>query len=309
MTSYIYGLPVLCLAVLAFSTVSFSGSAQPLIKNDNKPLNVIFDLNGVLLGTNATTAFRQLGLFDVATYCMTTMQNPRHMKSRVKSKLYQVLNTIQPTGNNWGVDDPDGDQLPGLMCDWMDGTKNTHEIRELVLPAIKQNRHWFANRFEQKIIFNLARMMFTPTMHARNVKIIKKGLQFVRECKRKGYGVYVLSNWDAESIQILKRQYPELFDLFDEIIISAEVGLAKPQPTIYQLFTRSLGSQNCVFIDDQIHNVKAAADQGMHAIHCHPHGAMFKTPHWKHVRKEFARIECAMIPDRVIPAQIDLSSI
>jgi len=54
------------------------------------------------------------------------------------------------------------------------------------------------------------------------------------------------------------------------IIISSEVGMAKPDPAIYQYCLSQVGRADapdlCVFIDDLERNVAAAREAGMHAI-------------------------------------------
>ncbi len=58
-------------------------------------------------------------------------------------------------------------------------------------------------------------------------------------------------------------------DAFDVIVISAEVGMAKPHPRIYRLVLERLGMapEETVFIDDFPVNVEAARQVGLHAIH------------------------------------------
>jgi epoxide hydrolase-like predicted phosphatase len=58
-------------------------------------------------------------------------------------------------------------------------------------------------------------------------------------------------------------------DVFDEIIISAEVGFAKPDPRIYQLMLErlTLEAGEVVFIDDFKHNIEAADQLGLNTIH------------------------------------------
>jgi len=58
-------------------------------------------------------------------------------------------------------------------------------------------------------------------------------------------------------------------DVFDEMIISAEVGLMKPERRIYSLALGKLGVQpaEAVFLDDVLVNVEAARSLGMSAIH------------------------------------------
>jgi len=58
-------------------------------------------------------------------------------------------------------------------------------------------------------------------------------------------------------------------DAFDDLVISAEVGLAKPDPAIYRLALERLNveADRAVFVDDFIQNIAAAAEIGMHAVH------------------------------------------
>ena len=80
--------------------------------------------------------------------------------------------------------------------------------------------------------------------------------------------VALLSNaWDD-----LRKELDEhwhISDAFDLIVISAEVGLAKPDPKIYRLALEQLGVEphEAVFVDDFLENVNAASGVGMYAIH------------------------------------------
>jgi len=57
--------------------------------------------------------------------------------------------------------------------------------------------------------------------------------------------------------------------LFDDIIISYEVGLIKPDPAIFALAISRLGAarDETVLVDDRLKNIKGAREFGMHAIH------------------------------------------
>ncbi|OLE36090.1 MAG: hypothetical protein AUG48_08635 [Actinobacteria bacterium 13_1_20CM_3_68_9] len=59
-----------------------------------------------------------------------------------------------------------------------------------------------------------------------------------------------------------------LAELFDAAVISAEVGLHKPQPEIYALASQRLGvePEQCVFVDDLRENCAGAEAVGMTAI-------------------------------------------
>ena len=58
-------------------------------------------------------------------------------------------------------------------------------------------------------------------------------------------------------------------DAFDDMVISAEVGFAKPDARIYQAALQNLQvlPAESIFLDDMSRNVEAARKIGMHAIH------------------------------------------
>jgi putative hydrolase of the HAD superfamily len=57
--------------------------------------------------------------------------------------------------------------------------------------------------------------------------------------------------------------------MFDAIVISGEVGMRKPEPEIFEHVLDRLGvrAEETVFVDDLDHNVRAAADLGIVAVH------------------------------------------
>ncbi len=96
-----------------------------------------------------------------------------------------------------------------------------------------------------------------------NVWINQELIDFVKTLKSK-YQIALLSNSpDKNARRMLKHQ--QLEQLFDQIIISAEHGLAKPDPQIYKLtlkLTHSQASQ-VVFVDDRQENIQAAEKLGI----------------------------------------------
>lgn len=84
------------------------------------------------------------------------------------------------------------------------------------------------------------------------------------------YRTALLSNAWPDLRDLIENQWG-FADAFDEIVISAEVGLAKPNPEIYQLTLGRLqvDPEQAVFIDDFQENVEAAREARLHAIHFH----------------------------------------
>ncbi|TDD50946.1 HAD family hydrolase [Saccharopolyspora elongata] len=58
-------------------------------------------------------------------------------------------------------------------------------------------------------------------------------------------------------------------DLLDEVVNSARVGIAKPDPGIFRFAATRAGvpEARCLFVDDTLQNVEAARGLGMRALH------------------------------------------
>jgi putative hydrolase of the HAD superfamily len=82
------------------------------------------------------------------------------------------------------------------------------------------------------------------------------------------YKTALLSNFSGDLLKHL-RDTLGITDCFDDIIISAQVGLRKPDPRIYALAAERLQVEphEAVFVDDMAINVEGALSVGMHGVH------------------------------------------
>jgi 2-haloacid dehalogenase len=82
------------------------------------------------------------------------------------------------------------------------------------------------------------------------------------------YKLYGLTNWSAETISIAYDRFP-FFKEFDGIVVSGHEKMIKPNKEIYHLLLNryNLKAANTIFIDDNLKNIKAAEEIGLHAIH------------------------------------------
>ncbi len=78
------------------------------------------------------------------------------------------------------------------------------------------------------------------------------------------YRVGLCSN-ALPSLEARLRETPDLLNSFSIVVISALVGLRKPDPRIYDLVSKRMGlrPEEILFIDDKERNTKAAEEAGM----------------------------------------------
>lgn len=94
-------------------------------------------------------------------------------------------------------------------------------------------------------------------------------VEILRQLHAAEIPLIALTNWSAETFPVALDKF-DFLDLFEDIIVSGEEGVAKPDPEIFEELAdrvRHLGSlDDCVFVDDRLANVQAATIAGMDAI-------------------------------------------
>ena len=80
--------------------------------------------------------------------------------------------------------------------------------------------------------------------------------------------VFGLTNNIKEIVTHLRQQY-DFWQWFEAVVVSAEIGMMKPHPEIFQYILQHhrLHADETVFIDDLLPTIAAASSLGMHTIH------------------------------------------
>ena len=96
---------------------------------------------------------------------------------------------------------------------------------------------------------------------------IPEGTALLEDLKSKGYSIYGLTNWSAETIGFAYGRFG-FFKDFDGIVVSGEEKVTKPDPEIFRILLDRYGldAGECVFLDDSPVNVSAAASLGFNAV-------------------------------------------
>ena len=83
--------------------------------------------------------------------------------------------------------------------------------------------------------------------------------------------LYAITNWSAETYPVARKRFPFL-NYFEDIVVSGELKLIKPDAEIYQtlLDRQPIAPEQAIFIDDVLENVKGAQALGIHGIHLTP---------------------------------------
>jgi HAD superfamily hydrolase (TIGR01509 family) len=95
---------------------------------------------------------------------------------------------------------------------------------------------------------------------------IDRMIQLIRYLRSSGYAVGLLSNVDANYEFLSKYSY--LFAEFDRVLLSSDIGVAKPMAQAYFRMVGQLGAmpEASVMIDDKDYNLEGARRVGIKTI-------------------------------------------
>ena len=98
----------------------------------------------------------------------------------------------------------------------------------------------------------------------QDLHLDREMIRAVRAARAAGIRTALLSNsWGVE-------YYPHdlLEELFEQIVISGQVGLRKPDPAIFEMAIERIGlpASDCLFVDDLHHNIEAAEEAGLRGV-------------------------------------------
>ncbi len=246
---------------------------------------LIWDLGDVLFKQSRFGIARSIGLSHFASYALGDWKNPN-----IRPLLFDVLGTLgaQQGPESQRVCDQQGNHLPQIMCDWLTGKVAPHDLIEKAHSCIEDldAQSYFMSKREKRLIKETVSVIFDPDYCAYYNKPIDKAIRLLNECacycddQGKPHTLIVLSNWDSYSFDILYEDYPHIFGLFDHIVISGDIGVAKPHVSAFQhlIKTYKLKPEDCYFIDDQLTNVRAAE-------RCKMNGLWFKDGNYRDLKR------------------------
>jgi 2-haloacid dehalogenase len=141
----------------------------------------------------------------------------------------------------------------GAWNNQQDAGRSWDEAEEL---AVRAHPHWEA-----------AIRGYRENFPESLIGAIDDSVEILRELHAAGIRLFALTNWSRELFPVALKRFGFL-DLFEDIIVSGQEGVRKPDPAIFEILRQRIGFSlaRCIFIDDSTANNDAAAAAGMDAI-------------------------------------------
>ena len=85
---------------------------------------------------------------------------------------------------------------------------------------------------------------------------------------KKDYSIYLISNINELHFDYLYQEYPHIFSLFDDLILSFKIKSVKPELKIYEVLKVAAKEEfkNIIYIDDRPDLIEAAKQFGLLSI-------------------------------------------
>ena len=98
--------------------------------------------------------------------------------------------------------------------------------------------------------------------------VIDEGVNALETCIAHGKRCYALTNYADGPFAESCRKHPDIFSRFDGMVVSARLGITKPDPRIYRhlIDTYRLDPERTLFIDDSPINIEGALNCGLQAV-------------------------------------------
>ncbi len=254
-----------------------------------RTVNVIWDLSGTLFkpdGTVWPTPERKN--FGLLLY----LWGGTHQLSDAGKIALEILNTITPQQihpQEELIRLSNGTLVPGIVCDWLaariSSQQAAHQTMIAYKKAISRSELAYPEQVEK-----LLQRVFDYQALASCMRPIQSAIEIVEQCyKSESVELYILSNWDPESFQVLVNlpQGKRALDYFkpENIVISGTAGILKPHHEIFEYFIHkySLDPQMSILIDNQQENLDMAEKYGMLSL-------LFKDTTIEYIRKELAHL-------------------
>jgi|SRR5579871_2424454 len=230
-----------------------------------KKTALLFDITGVLFWDSRLRFIRALGVRSVLYYLLTHRTNPLrvclNLLHRMSTCEKQTLTPISYKNT----------PLPDCISAWQHGHITSTELLQQILLYIEQAEQegFFKSKLEKRMVTGIMSLLLDAEQLLKLAKPNIRLIRLIKKIKSQGkHKLIIVSNLAHETFDLLAKTYPELLELFEGVVISAHIGMVKPNTAIYEhvLNHYELEAQHCLFIDDQEDNILAAQTMGINGI-------------------------------------------
>jgi len=133
----------------------------------------------------------------------------------------------------------------------------------------------FRNAIRESAGVEMSNQAFDEAWNAMLVRVPEERTVLLKHLSER-YPLYMLSNTSSLHVAVFEKMYLDaagvsMHEIFKKIYYSHEIGWHKPDQEAWEFVIKDAGikPEETLFLDDNIHNVKASQELGFQAIHIH----------------------------------------
>lgn len=238
-----------------------------LLTSSLQSKTIVFDFHGVLVEHSKWAMADFLGKFNCLMY-------PDDLHARFNA----FLETLEPHPTVCYTLEGKTKCLPKIMVEWQKGEKTSQQALAVMQKHMNAQKDFFQSKLEKELMGLVCEAMM-PENLSKVIIPVDEMVRLLEEIKRltdekgnKLHKIIGLTNWDKESFKLIsqEKKFKRLFDCFEKVFVSGEIGMVKPEEAIYKHVLKEckVQAKDCIFIDDQQENINAAKRIGIDTI-CH----------------------------------------
>lgn len=140
-------------------------------------------------------------------------------------------------------------------------------LHKNVLTGKRGEKKWFKELSKKSGLPEGKLRKMLVSEYTRKIKINKSMIKAVKRLKKYGYKTGIISNISPAIKEVNYKR--KLFDIFEPVVLSCDVGCAKPHKKIFDVFLKKakLKPHECIFIDDREEHLHYPNKIGIKIIH------------------------------------------
>ena len=243
----------------------------PSLSKSKTTKHIIFDLGGVMIHFPKIRPLFYIGIGNILWYTLIKRKNPTKILYHLLDIAYKMVDEKEKTDivfkdHVMFRNHP----LTALTKEALLGHVTCNQLLKATKEAlVKAQAKKLIEPRERMILEKFADLIIDPKTGTQYLEISSSCVSLIRKLKEdKNNKLYILSNWPADSFELLSHLHNDVFNLFYGMVISSHVHLIKPDKKIYEklLVKYNLDPRCCYFVDDQQENLDAAKDVGIHGV-------------------------------------------
>ena len=219
--------------------------------------NITFELDEIIFELNAAPALNSMGMGSFSDSMVDTYHHRLIDLIESEEKKHKNPQNIEKAIYR-------NRRLPVIWCNYLLNKISGDEANKKITSIISNNAGWFESFFLHKA----AGISFDPEKEVGLLNPNKQLCKLLRHLKKCGINLYILTNKNTSTIEVLIKKHPEIMKYFNNIICSGQSGFIKPHADAFNFLINShqLDPEKTLIIEKEIDCYKKAQALGFKAI-------------------------------------------